>query len=326
MFVITSITMLRERTTGTLERLMSLPLSKLDLLLGYGLAFGARRRGAGHGHRRGRVRAARPRRGGIDRRRRRCSRSANALLGMALGLLRERVRADGVPGGAVHAGVRAAAVPALRPARRARPDGPALEWISYALPLTWAYDGLQRAVDGGDAAAHRARCGNRLRGDPARAGARRRDAAPPDAVTQISVIGSGVEHETRAEEVGRLLAERGATVVCGGLGEVMAAAARGAKSAGGTTSGSSPASRAPKPTNDRPRRRHRHRPCAEPCGRASGDAVIAVGGRWGTLAEIGFARALGRYVVILEPGLEVEGVPRAGTPEEAVKLALAGIK
>ena len=41
MFVITSITMLRERTTGTLERLMTLPLAKLDLLAGYGLAFGA---------------------------------------------------------------------------------------------------------------------------------------------------------------------------------------------------------------------------------------------------------------------------------------------
>ena len=40
MFVITSITMLRERTTGTLERLMTLPLSKLDLLAGYALAFG----------------------------------------------------------------------------------------------------------------------------------------------------------------------------------------------------------------------------------------------------------------------------------------------
>jgi ABC-2 type transport system permease protein len=39
MFLITSIAMLRERTTGTLERLMSMPLSKLDLLLGYGLAF-----------------------------------------------------------------------------------------------------------------------------------------------------------------------------------------------------------------------------------------------------------------------------------------------
>jgi ABC-2 type transport system permease protein len=40
MFIVTSITMLRERTTGTLERLMTLPLSKLDLLLGYGAAFG----------------------------------------------------------------------------------------------------------------------------------------------------------------------------------------------------------------------------------------------------------------------------------------------
>jgi ABC-2 type transport system permease protein len=41
MFLVTSITMLRERTTGTLERLMTLPLAKLDLLAGYGIAFGA---------------------------------------------------------------------------------------------------------------------------------------------------------------------------------------------------------------------------------------------------------------------------------------------
>ncbi|MFL5942569.1 MAG: hypothetical protein ACJ75L_04810, partial [Gaiellaceae bacterium] len=49
---------------------------------------------------------------------------------------------------------------------------------------------------------------------------------------QVSVIGSGAEREEQAEVVGRLLAERGATVVTGGLGEVMAAAARGAKRAG----------------------------------------------------------------------------------------------
>ena len=57
---------------------------------------------------------------------------------------------------------------------------------------------------------------------------------------------------------------------------------------------------------------------------ASGDAVIAVGGRWGTLAEIGFARVLGRPVVVLEPGWEVagDGIERAATPEEAVSLAL----
>jgi ABC-2 type transport system permease protein len=41
MFLVTSITMLRERTTGTLERLMAMPLAKLDLLVGYGLAFAA---------------------------------------------------------------------------------------------------------------------------------------------------------------------------------------------------------------------------------------------------------------------------------------------
>ena len=51
------------------------------------------------------------------------------------------------------------------------------------------------------------------------------------------MIGSGAEHEARAEEVGRLLAERGCVVVTGGLGEVMAAATRGAKAVGGVTIG-----------------------------------------------------------------------------------------
>lgn len=145
-------------------------------------------------------------------------------------------------------------------------------------------------------------------------------------MTQISVIGSGVEHEGRAEEVGRLLAERGAAVVCGGLGGVMAAAARGAKSEGGTTIGILPGT-SREPAND-----WIDHVVVTGIGHArnlavvaSGDAVIAVGGRWGTLAEIGFARALGRYVVILEPGWEIEDVPRAGTPAEAVELALAAV-
>jgi uncharacterized protein (TIGR00725 family) len=141
---------------------------------------------------------------------------------------------------------------------------------------------------------------------------------------QISVIGSGTEHEERAEAVGRLLAERGCTVVCGGHGEVMAAAARGAKSAGGTTIGILPG-------EDRTEASewidhvvvtgigHARNLAVV----ASGEAVIAVGGRWGTLAEIGFARVLGRPVVILEPGWEIEGVERAPTPEAAVERALA---
>jgi uncharacterized protein (TIGR00725 family) len=144
---------------------------------------------------------------------------------------------------------------------------------------------------------------------------------------QVSVIGSGAQHEQRAEDVGRLLAEHQCVVVTGGLGEVMAAAARGARAAGGTTIGIVPGeSRAA---------------ANEWCDYvvvtgigharnlavvASGEAVIAVGGSFGTLAEIGFARVLGRRVVVLEPGWEVEGVERAPTPEEAVERALAGLE
>jgi uncharacterized protein (TIGR00725 family) len=142
---------------------------------------------------------------------------------------------------------------------------------------------------------------------------------------QISVIGSGHEHVEHAEEVGRLLAERGCTLVCGGRGEVMAAAARGAKSAGGTTIGILPGE-----TRDDANEWIDH-VVVTGIGHArnlavvaSGDAVIAIGGRYGTLAEIGFALTLGRRVVVLEPGWEVDGALRAKTPREAVDLALAG--
>lgn len=140
------------------------------------------------------------------------------------------------------------------------------------------------------------------------------------------MIGSGIEHEERGEQVGRLLAELGATVVTGGRAEVMAAAARGAKSAGGTTIGILPTE-----TRDGVNEwidyvvvtgiGHARNLAVV----ASGDAVIAVGGRYGTLAEIGFALTLGRPVVVLEPGWQVEGTLRAATAEEAVALALEAI-
>ena len=143
---------------------------------------------------------------------------------------------------------------------------------------------------------------------------------------QISVVGSGAENETRAEEVGRLLAERGATVVTGGRGEVMAAASRGAKAAGGTTIGILPGeTRAG--ANE-----WLDYVVVTGIGHArnlavvaSGDAVIAVGGRWGTLAEIGFARVLGRPVVVLDPGWDVsgDGIEHASSPAEAVERAFA---
>jgi len=143
--------------------------------------------------------------------------------------------------------------------------------------------------------------------------------------SQIAVIGSGAEHEARAEDVGRLIAEGGATLVCGGLDEVMEAAARGAKAAGGVTIGILPGeSRADANS-------WIDHAVVTGIGHArnlavaaSGDAVIAVGGGYGTLAEIAYARILGRPVVVLEPGWDLgqEGVERASTPEEAVELAL----
>jgi len=141
------------------------------------------------------------------------------------------------------------------------------------------------------------------------------------------VIGSGREHEERAERIGRLLAERGVTVVCGGLGEVMTAAARGAKAAGGRTIGILPGE------DRRDANEWIDHVVVTGIGHArnlavvaSGDAVIAVGGSWGTLAEIGFARRLGRPVVVVEPGWEIEGVERAPTPEAAVERALAQVQ
>lgn len=140
---------------------------------------------------------------------------------------------------------------------------------------------------------------------------------------QISVIGSGPEHEERAEEVGRLLAESGCVLVCGGLGEVMAAAARGARSAGGTTIGILPGE-SPAGANE-----WVDHVVVTGIGHArnlavvaSGEAVIAVGGSWGTLAEIAFARVLGRPVVVVEPGWRLDGIERAATPAEAVDRAL----
>lgn len=112
-------------------------------------------------------------------------------------------------------------------------------------------------------------------------------------------------------------------MVTGGLGEVMAAASRGAKGAGGTTIGILP---------DESRRRANEwidHVVVTGIGHArnlavvaSGDAVIAVGGSYGTLAEIGFALTLGRPVIVLEPGWEVDGARRAATPAQAVDLAL----
>ena len=146
------------------------------------------------------------------------------------------------------------------------------------------------------------------------------------ALHQVAVIGSGPERAAEAEEVGRLLAERGCTVVTGGLGEVMAAAHRGAKSAGGATIAILPVE---SHADANPWADHvvvtgighaRNLAVA-----ASGQVVIAVGGSHGTLAEIAFALRLGRPVVQLGEGLPVEGVLRVSTAIEAVDRAIASL-
>ena len=125
-----------------------------------------------------------------------------------------------------------------------------------------------------------------------------------------------------AEEVGRLLAEAGATVVTGGLGGVMEAASKGAREAGGTTAGLLPGA-------DR-REANPWLTVAIPTGigearnalvvRAA-DGVIAVGGAWGTLSEIAFARKTGKPVVGLG-SWDLEGVEGFDTPAEAVAALL----
>jgi uncharacterized protein (TIGR00725 family) len=141
----------------------------------------------------------------------------------------------------------------------------------------------------------------------------------------VAVVGSGIAEGDlyeKARTVGRLVAERGGTVVCGGLSGVMEAAARGATEAGGTAMGILP---------DEDRRRQNSYltySVATGTGQArnlavvcSGDVVIAVGGEYGTLSEIGLARKVGRRVVVLE-GWDLRGhVCVAPSPFEAVEAA-----
>ena len=149
----------------------------------------------------------------------------------------------------------------------------------------------------------------------------------------VSVSGSGdapPELCDLAEEVGSRLAEAGAVVVCGGLDGVMEAVCRGAKSAGGTTVGILPGT-ARSDAND-------FVDVALPTGLGesrnalvarAADALIAIGGEFGTLSEIGLALKIGKPVVGLgtwelrRRGEVVDAIKPAATPAEAVNLALS---
>ncbi len=143
----------------------------------------------------------------------------------------------------------------------------------------------------------------------------------------IAVIGAGnAPEETRrlAFEVGREIARAGAVLVNGGLGGVMEAAAAGARSEGGHTLGILPG------YDTAAANEHVEFAVATGMGEArnaivvaSADAVIALAGEGGTLAEIGFALKMGRSIVALDSWHELKGLERADTPADAVVRALS---
>lgn len=138
---------------------------------------------------------------------------------------------------------------------------------------------------------------------------------------RVSIIGgAAVDEETYtvANEVGRLLGDRGHTVVCGGLTGVMEGVCRGAVEAGGQTIGIVPG-------EDRSTaNQYADTVISTGLGQArnvlvvlNGDAVIAIDGGSGTLSEIGHALKAGRTVVGLDTH-EVSGVIAVETPVAAV--------
>jgi uncharacterized protein (TIGR00725 family) len=161
-----------------------------------------------------------------------------------------------------------------------------------------------------------------------------RRAEPEQAAVQVAVCGPREctdQQAAQARRVGALLAEAGAVVICGGGTGVMAAAAAGARSAGGLVIGIRPG-------------QDREGTCPDlsvtivtNLGEArnavivwSADAVIAVGGSWGTLSEVALARRRGGVPVIVldgwrvtrHDGTPVDGIDYVDSPEQAVEKAL----
>jgi uncharacterized protein (TIGR00725 family) len=151
---------------------------------------------------------------------------------------------------------------------------------------------------------------------------------------QVAVCGPAdctAEESAIAARIGALLAERGAVVLCGGGAGVMAAVARGARRADGLVIGVLPG---PDRVGADP---HLSAAVVTGLGQArnavlvqSADAVIVVGGSWGTLSELALAMrrggipvvTLGGWQVADAAGGPVPGVLRADDPEQAVALAL----
>jgi len=142
----------------------------------------------------------------------------------------------------------------------------------------------------------------------------------------VAVVGASQATEQDArdgEQVGRLLAQAGAIVVCGGRGGVMAAAAKGAAQAGGTVVGMLPG----EGRDDA----NEWVTVSIPTGMGelrnglivrAAEVVIAVGGSYGTLSEIALALRAELKVYGLHTW-EIDGIEPVASPEEAVERALA---
>jgi uncharacterized protein (TIGR00725 family) len=142
----------------------------------------------------------------------------------------------------------------------------------------------------------------------------------------VAVIGAGDAPRAvckLAFDTGREIALQGAVLLNGGRTGVMESAAAGAREEGGHTIGILPG------YDRRAANRHVEFVIATGIGEArnavivaSADAVIALAGEGGTLAEIGFAKKFGKPIVALDSWPEIKGLHRADTPADAVALAL----
>jgi uncharacterized protein (TIGR00725 family) len=148
-------------------------------------------------------------------------------------------------------------------------------------------------------------------------------------VPYIAVVGASQATEddvADAEAVGRLLGAAGAVIVCGGRGGVMAAASRGAASAGGSVVGMLP--------GDDRSDANEWVSIAIPTGLGelrnglivrSVDAMVAVGGSYGTLSEVALGLQAGLKVFGLHTW-DIDGIEAVTTPEEAVERALSAAR
>ena len=143
---------------------------------------------------------------------------------------------------------------------------------------------------------------------------------------QVAVVGAGTadsESLELARALGAELATRGATVCCGGLGGVMAAACRGAREEGGRTLGLLP--------GDDPQAANEWCELVVATGMGegrnllvvrSGAVVVALPGEAGTLSEVALALKIGRPVIGLRAWSQLEGVRAVEDPVEAARLAV----